>query len=91
MERAEVFEDMKQEINKVHLFEFQRQLLKKALSIQSDLRDWAKLTHNGRIYVGYKRINYQPFLNVYSRFKFKPTPTIEIVRRKIRRWLDKRK
>ncbi len=74
-----------------HIEKFKEKLIKEALKIKSDLRDWAKWEHNGRIYVGYKRINFEPFVNVYSRYNFESLSTIEIVRRKIRRWLDKKK
>ncbi len=68
--------------------QYRNELLVKAALVASNLKDWAKWEHNGRIYVGYKRINHEFFVNVYSRFNYKPVSALEIVRRKIRKWLD---
>lgn len=89
MERAKVFKAMSIDIKTRLIGEFMEGLKKKATKIKSDLRDWSRWEHNGRIYVGWKRANFSPLINVYSRFRFEPLSTIEIVRRKIRKWLDK--
>ena len=66
---------------------YREKLAAKASKIPSKLRDWARWEHNGRIYVGYKRINCEPLENVYGMFRFTPLSTIEILRRKVRIWL----
>ncbi len=90
MERTRVFETMSEEIDKSFIENFKVRTLLKAAAIQSSLKDWSKWEHNGRIYVGYKRIN-DSVLIVHRRYTFKPLSAIEIARRKVRVWLDKRK
>jgi hypothetical protein len=99
MERTKVFKIMnnfepnevqKLLINSGHIKEFKRLILRSSAAIRFDLRDWSRWEHNGRIYVGYKRIINHP-LNVYERYSFTPLSAIEIVRRKVRVWLNKRK
>ncbi len=82
---------MSKNINTNFIESYKEKVIVAALKVHSNLKDWSKWEHNGRIYVGYKRINFEPFLNVYGRYKFKPLSAIEIARRKVRVWLDKRK
>lgn len=84
-------EVMSEELDTTFIEEFKRRMLLKAAAIRSSLKDWTRWEHNGRIYVGWKLINDSVLVNVHRRYTFKPLSTIEIARRKVRVWLDKRK
>ncbi len=79
-------------IDTKHVENFVESLKAKATEVKTNLQDWANWSFKGRIYVGQKRINvgYSQWWNDFNK-RHLQLSTIEIVRRKIRRWLDKRK
>ncbi len=90
MERTEVFEMKKQVISAEHIETFTRLFRKKVQSIGSEVRGWTRWEQNGRIYIGWKRTCCYPLVSVYTKYRYKPLSTIEIIRRKVRVWLDKK-
>ncbi len=93
MERTRVFKTMSGnwEIKLDLINQFQKEIQEKALKLREEMKGWTRWEHNGRIYVGWKRINCEPLINVYANFWFTPLSTFYIVHRKVRIWLDKRK
>ncbi len=82
---------MSYEIDTTLMNEYKRLVLKKAKALADEMKGWTKWECNGRIYVGYKRINCEPLINVYAKYRHEPLSTITIVHRKVRAWLNKRK
>ncbi len=92
MERTEVFETMNIDVKKIH--KWREEILLKAALIRSNLKDWSRFHDGGRIIVGWKRIayGYPAYYDIHCQkiVNFIPISTIEIIRRKVRAWLNKR-
>ena len=90
MEKPKIFKDMN--IRTELMTQFVEELKAKATEVKSELKDWTNWSFKGRTYVGWKRINvgYSQWWNDFNK-RHLQLSTIEIVRRKIRKWLDKRK
>ncbi len=92
MERTRVFKIMKHfEISLEKLLEYKRLVTLKASALAKEMEGWTRWESNGRIYVGWKRVNCEPLVNVYGRYRHEPLTAIQIIHRKVRAWLDKRK
>ncbi len=86
----ELNETQKYLITAEHMETFTRLFRKKAQSIGSEVRGWTRWEENGRIYLGWKRACCPPLVSAYTKYRYKPLSTIEIIKRKVRVWLDKK-
>ena len=78
------------EINLEWIQEYQKQIFIKAALIRSELKDWSVFHDSGRAIVGWKRITYGQDYRRRWWYNQIELSTIEILRRKVRVWLNKR-